>query len=178
MSVFWKTHLVAPSSHKFSIYLLFTMNCQSRVLCPRGVQHRIIGYYRQENMFAAVNKPTSLKKQNFFVLKKRNYFNFGIPAAAPGSRCRLQAPRLTGGWWWSVFSWFFVKLHFVRILLCILFHICQVYKLSSPGSAPLGRCGNHQPSFPPAATSHRHPQEHPVGWNPAHVTSPAGFESR
>lgn len=151
------------------------MNRQSRVLCPRGVQHRISGYYRQENMFAAVNKPVSLK--NPFCFYHEKLILGSQPQPQPGSRCRLQALRPAAGWC-SVFSWFFVQLHFVRISLCVVFHISQVYKLSSPGSAPRGRRGSHQPSFPPAATSHHHPQEHSPGWNPAPVTSPAGFESR
>lgn len=168
---------VAPSSHKFSIYLLLLWTV-SPEFCAQGECNIALSDTTEKKTFAAVNKPTSLKKQNFFVFKKRNYFNFWIPAAAPGSRCRLPAPCLTGGGGGQFLVVFF-------LLNCTLSGsysaFCSTYisslQAEQSGSAPLSRRRNHQPSFPPAATLHRHPQEHPAGWNPAHTTSPAGFES-
>lgn len=79
-----KLIFVAPSYHKFSIYLLLLWTV-SQDFCAQGECNIALSdtTEKKTNIFAAVNKPTYFKKKNFFVFKKRNYFNFGIQAAAP-----------------------------------------------------------------------------------------------
>ena len=58
---------------------------------------------------------------------------------------------------------FLKNLHFVRIWLCILFRISQVYKLSILESTLPTRCESQPPRFPPCGTSQPHRQRCQAG---------------
>lgn len=73
--------------------------------------------------------------KNFFVFKKRNYFNFGIQAAAPGYNAANHRCLGGGAEAFYMLLFFFLNLHFVRILLCILFPISKMYMSSIWDSA-------------------------------------------
>lgn len=66
LSVFWKTHLVAPSYHEFSISLLPFWTV-SQDFCAQGESNVAVSDTTEQktNIFAAVNKPTSFFKKLF-----------------------------------------------------------------------------------------------------------------
>lgn len=71
LSVFWKTHLVAPSYHEFSISLL-PFRTVSQDFCAQGESNVAVSDTTEQktNIFAAVNKPTSFFKDFFLFLKR------------------------------------------------------------------------------------------------------------
>lgn len=64
---FWKTHLVAPSYHEFSISLL-PFRAVSQDFCAQGESNLAVSDTTEQktNIFAAVNKPTYFFKKTFF----------------------------------------------------------------------------------------------------------------
>jgi len=81
-----KLTVVAPPHHQFSIYLLLLWTVSQDFFAQGECDIALTDTTeKKNNIFAAVNKPTSFlkKKKLFCFLKKRNYFNFGIQAAAP-----------------------------------------------------------------------------------------------